>query len=77
MEIKSEKDVQINYHRKSKFGHDSFASRDFIIYLNPLILLCETEENKERLVFYQKNKKMTRFFIRKLTCYDSVKSSGI
>lgn len=61
MEIKSEKDVQINYHRKSKFGHNSFAPRDFIIYSNPLILLCETKENKERLVFIKRTKNRTFF----------------
>lgn len=76
MEIKSQKDVQINYHRKSKFGLNFFAPRDFIIYSNLLILLCETKENIERL-FLSKEQKMKRVFIRKLTyciLYDPVKS---
>lgn len=73
MEIKSQKDVQINYFRRS---NNFFAPRDFIIYSNLLILLCETKENIERL-FLSKEQKIKRVFIRKLTyciLYDPVKS---
>lgn len=62
MEIKSQKDVQINYHRKSKFGLNFFAPRDFIIYSNLLILLCETKENIERLFFIKRTKNDSCFY---------------